>query len=306
MTFFSLLAALLLEQAWPLRQGNPVQVGLARYARFLEGQLNGGEHRHGVIAWLLAVLPAVVAVVAVYYALRGVSPVAAWLWNVAVLYFTLGFRRFSHYFTETEAALRAGDLAKARELVGHWRGESAQDLPAGETARVAIEQGLLASHRHVFGVLVWFLVLGAAGAVLYYLAAAFADKWGSRPDAESAEFGRFAARAFHWLDWVPVRLTALSFAVAGDFMDAIYCWRTQAAAWAVPSHGILLAAGGGALGVRLGDTLHQPGGLQYRPELGLGDEADPDTMRHAVGLIWRALVLWMFLIFLVSLAHALG
>ncbi len=306
MKFLCLLAALLLEQAWPLRQGNPVQLGFTRYAHVLETQFNGGERRHGAIAWLLAVLPVLAAVVAVYYALRGMSPLAAWLWNIAVLYFTLGFRQFSHYFTEIEEALRASDPAKAREVLGRWRGESAQELSAGETARVAIEQGLLASHRHVFGTLIWFLVLGVAGAALYYLAATLADKWGSRAGAESAEFGRFAARAFHWLDWVPVRLTALSFAVAGDFMDAIYCWRTQAAAWTVPSHGILLAAGGGALGVRLGDTLHQHGTLHYRPELGLGDEADPDTMRHAVGLIWRALVLWMFLILLVSLANALG
>jgi adenosylcobinamide-phosphate synthase len=306
MTFLSLLAALLLEQAWPLRQGNPVQLGLTRYAHMLESQLNGGERRHGVIAWLLAVLPVIAVVVAVYYALRGMSPPAAWLWNIVVLYFTLGFRQFSHYFTEIEEALRAGDLAKARELLGRWRGESAQEFSAGETARVAIEQGLLASHRHVFGTLFWFLVLGVAGAALYYLSAALADKWGSRAGAESAEFGRFAASAFHWIDWLPVRLTALSFAVAGDFMDAFYCWRTQAAAWAVQSHGILLAAGGGALGVRLGDTLHQHGTLHYRPEMGLGDEADADYMRHAVGLIWRALVLWMFLILLVSLAHALG
>jgi len=62
----------------------------------------------------------------------------------------------------------------------------------------------------------------------------------------------------------------------------------------------------GALGVRLGDTLHQHGSLQFRPELGVGDEADTDFMQSATGLIWRALVLWMFLILLVSLAHALG
>ncbi len=129
---------------------------------------------------------------------------------------------------------------------------------------------------------------------------------GARTDPESVEFGRFAARAFFWLDWAPARATAAGFAIVGDFEDAIYCWRTQAAAWATQSHGIILATGGGALGVRLGDALHQHGSLHYRPELGLGEEADAGHMQNATGLIWRALVLWMFLIFLVSLAHALG
>jgi len=306
MKFLSLLAALVLEQVWPLRQGNPVHLGFGRYTHVLESQFNGGQRRHGVIAWLLAVLPVVAAVVAVYHALYSMSPVAAWLWNIAVLYLTIGFRQFSHYFTEIQQALRAGDLATAREWLGKWRGESASELNAGEIARVAIEQGLLASHRHVFGTLFWFVALGPAGAVLYHASALLADQWGARTDPENAEFGRFAARAFFWIDWVPARLTAASFAIVGDFEDAVYCWRTQAAAWYTQAHGILLAAGGGALGVRLGDTLHQHGELQFRPVLGTGDEADVDHMEYAVGLIWRALVLWMFLILLVSLAHALG
>ncbi len=306
MKFLSLLAALVLEQVWPLRQGNPVHLGFNRYAHVLERQFNGGQHRHGVVAWLLAVLPVVVAVVTVYHVLHGVSPFAAWLWNIAVLYLTMGFRQFSHYFTEIQQALRAGELAPAREWLGKWRGESASEFNAGEIARVTIEQGLLASHRHVFGTLFWFVALGPAGAVLYHASAALADLWGARTDPESAEFGRFAARAFYWIDWVPARATAASFAIVGDFEDAVYCWRTQAAAWATQSHGIILAAGGGALGVRLGDTLHQHGSLRYRPELGLGEEADAGHMQHATGLIWRALVLWMFLILLVSLAHALG
>ena len=306
MTFLSLLTALMLEQARPLRQGNPVHLGYDHYTQVLESQFNGGQYRHGMIAWLLAVLPVVVAAVTVYHALHGMSPVAAWVWNVAVLYLTMGFRQFSHCFTEIQQALRAGDLATAREQLGKWRGEPAPELGASEIARVAIEQGLLASHRHVFGTLFWFVAFGPAGAVLYHAAAVLAESWGARTGPEQTEFGRFAVRAFFWIDWVPARLTAASFAIVGDFEGAAYCWRTQAAAWNAQSHDILLAAGGGALGVRLGDVLLQHGELKFRPVLGAGDEADVDHVEYAVGLIWRALVLWMFLILLVSLAHALG
>jgi adenosylcobinamide-phosphate synthase len=304
--FLALAAALLLEQALPLRGGNRLHEGFSRYAQLLENQFNGGESRHGMIAWMLAVLPVAAAVVIGWHFLDALSPVAGWAWSVAVLYFTMGFRRFSHYFTEIEQALRVGDLGAARDRLGRWRGESAQEFPAAEVARVAIEQGLIASHRHVLGPLFWFVVLGPAGAALYHCATVLAEKWAWRPEPELAAFGRFAGVAFHWLDWLPARLTAVSFAIAGDFEDAVYCWRTQADAWSTSSHGIVLAAGGGALGVRLGDAVHQHGGLRYRPELGTGDEADADHMQHAVGLIWRAVVGWMVLILLVSLAYALG
>ena len=306
MKFLSLVVALLLEQLRPLRQGNRMYLWFDRYAMVLEHQFNAGQYRHGVIAWILAVAPILVVTVAVYHVLHGLSPLLSLLWNIAVLYLTMGFRQFSHYFTEIQQALREGDLALARDWLGKWRGESAAEFSAGEIARVAIEQGLLASHRHVFGTVAWFVVLGPAGAVLYRASTLLAGKWGGRTDAEFGEFGRFAGRFFFWLDWVPARLTAASFAVVGNFEDAVYCWRTQAIAWTTHAHGILLASGGGALGVRLGNALHQYGSLQFRPELGTGEEADADYLQSAVGLIWRSLVLWMFLVLIVTVAHSLG
>jgi adenosylcobinamide-phosphate synthase len=289
-----------------LHEDNRLLLWFNRYALVLESRINGGQYRHGVIAWALAVAPALVVTATVQLALNDLNPLAGMLWSVAVLYLTLGFRRFSHSFTEVRLALHVGDLAAARDRLGKWRGVSAAEFSAGEAARVAIEQGLLASHRHVFGTVAWFIALGPAGAVLYRASAVLSELWGARSEPDFGAFGRFAARAQIWLDWVPVRLTAATFAVVGDFEDAVYCWRAQAAAWSPQADGIILASGGGALGVRLGDTLHQHGGLQYRPQLGTGEEADAGHLQQAVGLIWRALVLWMFLILLVSFAHALG
>ena len=306
MKFLSLVLMFVLEQLWPLRKDNGLRLSFGYYARYLEGQFDGGEYRHGIIAWVLAVVPAVAATFVAHRLLNGVNPFAGMLLSAAVLYFTMGFRQFSHDYGEIQKALKADDLAAARERLGKWRGESATELGAGEVARVAIEQGLLASHRHVFGTIAWFLVLGPAGAVLYRACDLLSDAWGARPAPRSGEFGRFAARAFFWLDWIPVRLSGASFGVVGDFEDAVYCWRTQAPAWVPHSHGILLAAGGGALGVRLGDTLHQYGTLHYRPAMGIGEEADADAMTSAVGLVWRSLVLWMFVVLLVTVAHALG
>lgn len=305
MKFLSLLALLVLEQVRPLRQDNLLLVSFRRYARYLQGQFDGGDVRHGVIAWMLAAVPVVAVAAITHRLLLGIHPLAGLAWGVAVLYLTLGFRQFSHDYGEIHQLLKDGDLAAARERLGAWRGESAAELTAGEVARVAIEEGLFASHRHVFGPIAWFLVLGPAGPVLYRAAAILAHEWRARGPA-AGNFCRFAARAFFVLDWVPVLLTAASFAVVGDFEDSIYCWRTQAGTWEPRSHGILLAAGGGALGVRLGASLHRYGAVDFRPVMGVGEEADADTMTSAVGLIWRSLVLWMFLVLMVTVAHALG
>jgi cobalamin biosynthesis protein CobD/CbiB len=218
----------------------------------------------------------------------------------------MGFRQFSHHFREIAHALRAGDGVTAREYLARWRGASADELTPAEVARLSIELALAGSHRYVFGPIAAFVVFGPAGAVLYRLGAILADTWGTRNDAEAGEFGTFARRFFFFYDWIPARVTAASFAVVGNFEDAVYCWRTQARTWDGASQGILLASGGGALGVRLGSALHDSGTVVLRPELGLGDEADVDYMQSAIGLIWRALVLWMFLVFIVTVAHSLG
>jgi cobalamin biosynthesis protein CobD/CbiB len=158
----------------------------------------------------------------------------------------------------------------------------------------------------VFGPVASFVAFGPAGAVLYRMAAVLGEKWGGRREPDSSGFGRFAERFFFWLDWLPARMTAVSFAIVGNFEDALYCWRTQAFSWEARAHAIILASGGGALGVRLGDTLRQSGGVEFRPEMGIGDEADVDYMQSTVGLIWRALVLCMFLGLLATIANILG
>ena len=72
--------------------------------------------------------------------------------------------------------------------------------------------------------------------------------------------------------------------------------------WPEKSSAILIASGGGALGVKLGMPIHESGEIVNRPEMGQGDEANADHMQSTVGLIWRALLVCLFLLTLVSLA----
>ncbi|WP_349306710.1 CobD/CbiB family protein [Chitinivorax sp. B] len=307
MSLLSLIAALLLEQFKPLEFRNEFMRAFTRFANKLERKLNAGEYKHGLIAWLIATVPACGIAVGVYYLLMQVSPVLAWIWNVIVLYMMIGFRHFSHAFSGISDALKSGDADHARQLLADWTNQHTTEMDDGEVSRLAIEQGLIDSYRHVFGTIFWFLILpGPAGAVLYRFATRLAQKWGGREGQEADQFGRFATMMVAVLDWAPIRLTSISFAIVGDFEDAVYCWRSQAQAWANYDYGILLASGAGAIGIKLGEPLHQDNTLKFRPELGIGDEADADYLASAVGLVWRAVLLWLFLILLFSVTHWVG
>ncbi len=306
MTFVALVAALLIEQARALPTDNPLHVTFSRYASMLESALDTGQYQHGALAWLFAVTPLVLAVAVCASYLHGIAAAAAFVFDVAVLYLTMGFRQFSHRYAEIQDALRAGDLQRAGESARVWAGLPHGELGANDVARLALERGLYSAHRHVFGVVAWFAVFGAAGAVLYRLATMLYDRWGRPGVSEETRFGAFSRSAFRAIDWLPARLTAISFAVVGDFEDALYCWRTQATTWPEPVEGVVLASGAGALGVRLGSPLGTLDPADVRTELGTGEEADAELMTSAVGLIWRALVLWLFVILLVALASWLG
>jgi adenosylcobinamide-phosphate synthase len=300
MSVLAIVAALILEQWRPLGERKAYFAVLTRWAEWLERSFNAGEARHGNIAWLVAVLPVLAAALALHFALLWVNPLLALLFNVGALYLTLGFRQFSHYFTDLQLAIRAGEVDRARELIGAWRGEPAQHRSREEVIRLAIEEALVASHRHVFGVLFWFMLLpGPSGAILYRLAQYLRRRWHGL-----GAFGVFADRVYRVLEWPAVRLTAASFAVVGDFEDAVYCWRTQASSWSDPDAGVVLAAGAGAMGVRLGMPLTAIDGVEVRPELGLGENADSPFLDSVVGLLWRALVVWVFVLVVTGLARA--
>src|SRR5437660_12431391 len=159
MSLLSLVAALVLEQWRPLADRRYLYALLARHATFLDGLFNAGEARHGAIAWLLTVLPVVFGAWLVYAAAYRASPFFALLLNVSALYLTMGFRQRSHYFTDIHLALKEDDLAKARELLAAWRQTNCAGLDREVITRLAIEEALIASHRYVFGVVFWFVLM---------------------------------------------------------------------------------------------------------------------------------------------------
>ncbi len=75
----------------------------------------------------------------------------------------------------------------------------------------------LASHQRIFGVLFWFILLGPVGAVLYRLIESVST--------QMLTGGVLASRLKEWLDWLPVRVLALLFALGGHFTAVFTCWK---------------------------------------------------------------------------------
>lgn len=323
MTFLSILCALLIEQLRPLRADNPLYRAVNTLAVRLEGWFNAGKAEHGRLAWF-AMMAALVLPTAIIYAVCAhVSAVAALAWNILIVYLTLGFRHYSHYFTSIQLALNAGDTDAARRLLADWTGQDTATLEISEICRLSVETALITSHRNVFGVFFWFLMpFGPAGAVLYRVAEHLARAWNEPAHLRNESFGGFAARAFYWIDWIPVRLTATAFAVVGNFEDAIYAWRNFAHRWTNEATGVILAAGGGAMGVRLGTPAEHAVALVSPDAVAMdasaidaasvdidtvpGEEPSVRALQSTVGLVWRALLLWMLLLLLLSAAVWLG
>lgn len=312
MAFFSILIALLIEQVRPLRAENPVHGAVRLFAIRAEGWFNAGQIDHGRLAWIVVILAMTLPTLLLYWVFAKMGPLAALLFNIVIVYLTLGMRQYSHYFTSIQFALASGDEATARSLLADWTKQDTVAMDVREISRLAIEKAMLTAHRRVFGVFFWFILpLGPAGAVFYRVAEYLARAWNEPDHLKNEAFGRFAQQAFYWIDWIPSRLTAATFAVVGNFEDAIYAWRNFAHRWEDRATGILLATGGGAIGARLGSPLEKAASVPEaeamtldapapEPESLPGEEPSIRALQSTVGLIWRSLLLWLLLLLLLS------
>ena len=257
-------------------------------------RLNAGDRNSGVLAWIALMSAVLTPVILLTLLAHAIHPALVWVLDVLVLYGTLRFLETTRSLAAIEAALREQNPSSAANLLAQWQAEPVETDDPGAVARLAAEHALREAHVGTFGALFWFLVLpGPLGLVMYPLALRAAQGWAHMVEGEGREFGWFAARAFFVIDWIPQRVSAFFFAVVGNFEDALYCWRSQAAAWVRPEEGIVLASGAGALGVRLGEPVALGGSPVERPALGTGEPAREETLASLGGMLWRALILWL-------------
>ena len=279
---FASPAAFVAQHLRPVKGRQPLLAFYGRLCLSAAKRLNAGDRNSGIFAWGALMLAVLVPVGLATLLASALHPVFVWLLDVAFLYGTLRFLATTGQLAAIEAALR-DDAGGLHPRSGRAAGSEDAGVIAPRRARCA---------RRTTAVrpLLWFLTWPARPG--HPLALRAARTWEHPVDPEEGDFGWFAARAFHVIDWIPQRATAFVFAVAGNFEDAMLCWRTQAAQWIHPEEGIVLASGAGALGVRLGEPIPRASGLEDRPGLGSGEPAREDALASLEGLLWRALIVW--------------
>jgi len=244
-------------------------------------------HLAAAIAVLVPVLPVAVVSWLLGSHLLGLPQLA---FAVLVLLLSLGPRDLRDEVDDYLGALERAD----RELAARCAKELLESDAAGRGSglRDAVEEAVFVqANNRIFGVIFWFLVLGPAGAWAFRVSdllrrrAAFeASRLGAPLAGES--FSGALAFLHGILAWLPARLAAGSYALAGSFEDAVGSWRV---AVDQVSEGLLDRTEG--LLARVGKGSLQPS-LVDVPAADL----DAATARGAWRIVARAVWIWLAVI----------
>ena len=304
----SLVASILLALLLDRLLGEPKRfhplVGFGRLASAIERVWNTTDAGRavgrgtGVFAWSLAVIPLVLLAYSVNLWTEQYTGVSVILGGV-VLYLAIGWQSLIEHGIAVSNPLTAGALDSARHAVGMIVSRDTSQLDETAIASAATESVLENGADAIFSAIFWFCLLGIPGVVLYRLSNTLDATWGYK-NSRFLSFGWAAARIDDLLNYLPARLTALSYALAGKTRIALSCWQVQAVTWKSPNAGPVMAAGAGAINVSLGGAAVYHGELQQRPQLGpdrnSGDTPSAQGIERACTLVNRALGLWVLCI----------
>ncbi|WP_177183625.1 adenosylcobinamide-phosphate synthase CbiB [Nitrosomonas cryotolerans] len=264
-------------------------VGFGHLTRIIEQHLYLDSTVRGLLALLLLLIPFTLLVTWIHR-LPG-----HFIIDVLILYLAIGWHSLSIHAKRVQNALLADDLNAARHQVSLILSRDTTTLDHTAITQGTIESVLENGNDAIFGVLFWFAVAGAPGALIYRLVNTLDAMWGYR-NTRYRHFGWAAARFDDLLNLIPARLTALSYALTGEIRSAFICWQAQGATWKSPNAGPVMAAGAGSLEISLGGPAYYHGALEFRPMLGTGRIPEPGDIDRALGLIKRSLLLWLFVL----------
>jgi adenosylcobinamide-phosphate synthase len=285
-TLLVIVAALVLDAVFGEPKRFHPLVAFGRLAHALERRLYAASKLRGVLAVAILIAPFVLI-----GCLTRLSVIGAAL-DAILLYLAIGRRSLAAHARPVRESLRAENLSAARQLVSRIVSRDTASMQQSDVSRATVESVLENGNDAIFGAIFWFLIAGAPGVVAYRLANTLDAMWGYRNE-RYREFGWAAARFDDVLNFIPARLTALSYAIAGRTHTALRCWREQGRHWKSPNAGPVMAAGAGSLGLALGGTASYHGALEHRPALGHGRAPQADDIDRALKLIDCSLAIWL-------------
>lgn len=303
-TALLIACALLLDRLLgEARRFHPL-VGFGNLASFIEQRFNNGsrsdmsQRTAGVLAWLITISPWLI-IAFLLWQQTALRPFV----GVAVLYFALGMQSLNEHASRIQAALQACDLPLARQRVGDIVSRDTAAMQPEDVARAGVESVLENGNDAVFAALFWFAVAGAPGALLYRLSNTLDAMWGYRTP-RFLFFGWAAARLDDVLNYIPARLTALTYALLGHTRHALRCWQQQAGAWDSPNAGPVMASGAGSLNVKLGGAANYHGSTEMRPALGTEQAPQAADIARAMALVRNGAWLWTALLLMAGIINA--
>ncbi len=304
LTLVTILLAILLDRLVPDRGSLKVWESYSDWAESIEQRFNAGTRVQGMSAVFLATVPVLVGIFLAWYLLGQISGLLEFIFNVGLLYLCLDLYRISSVTEGVASALENNDLPTAQTTLQRLTGKESVEQSEAGIAHATLEAVLKQTNTLVSSPLFWFLLLGPVGAALQRMVAVQDRLWGHRTE-RFAEFGWMAARLDDLLNWIPARLTALSYAIMGSFEDALHCWRRHAGMWSDINSGPLLASGLGAMHLETCEDT-EPEDVYGNRLVTPATLPDAGHVRRVVALVWRVLLFWLVVAIMMASAHLVG
>ena len=256
---------------------------LEGYSSWLAKQSLPGWSRTGLVGLLLTLLPPLLIVALLQQLFDGsLFGLLSLLFAVAVLLFCLGPVDLDTQVNDYIDAVETEDETRQREIA---RQLIEDEPPTSEPAlsQAVSEAILYQANQRLFGVLFWFVLLGPLGALLYRITIQLPRMEQANRDMD---FFLNARQLESILNWLPARMTAICYAIAGSFEDALYGWRSyqerREDEFADSNSGILICTGGGAMRLTtlMGEHSEELHDYSHLPQ-------------SAMALVWRSLVVWL-------------
>lgn len=236
----------------------------------------------------LALLPPLLLVGLIQFALHTpLAGVFGLLFALAMLFYVWGPRDLD----ADVAAVIDAETMEARRAAAVKLGAHFGDAPAPGDGTALVEGVFANALRRWFGILFWFLLFGAVGAVLYRLAALAAEGEYAEALPEATRAG--ARRLLAFLDWPVAQAMTLSLSLVGNFDTVLGVWRDAGGASLHLDHAHLAAAARASVRgeiAREAKEYIEEGVTPGNAWMQLGESPE---LRDAMSLVWRILLLWL-------------
>lgn len=226
------------------------------------------------------------------------------LLSPVVLYFCIAANSLKQHSFKVYQSLELADLPLAKKRVGMIVSRETEKMTANDVRKATIESVLENGADAVFAPIFWFVIAGPVGVVLYRLSNTLDAMWGYKTP-RFINFGWAAARFDDFLNYIPARLTALSYALVGQTRDALVCWKNQACLLDSPNAGPVMTSGAGALKLKLGGSAWYHGQYTNKVFFGMKQLPSNGDINRANSLINKSLFLWVCILVVVDIIGVL-